>query len=270
MPSLAPQETASLIEFAEAEAAAEIYAAAPANINVHVARFGSAFAFSLPELPWLLFNRVVGLGLREPATEALVDDCLAFFREAGSAAFGFQLSPEAQPESLPAWLKARDIGRRGNWAKMIRRAGPVSIPTDLRIERIDAAAADDFTQVVVTTFGLPPDHTPWWAALVGRPGWHHYVAYADTQPVAAGMLFVNGDVGWLGAGSTLAAYRRRGAQGAIMARRISDAADLGCRWVATETGEDSPDQPNPSYHNMLRTGFSLAYLRPNYAPVVEE
>jgi len=65
---------------------------------------------------------------------------------------------------------------------------------------------------------------------------------------------------------TLPAFRRRGGQGAIMARRIRDAVQLGCRWVITETGEDLPDRPNPSYHNMLRAGFSLAYQRPNYLP----
>ena len=47
-----------------------------------------------------------------------------------------------------------------------------------------------------------------------------------------------------------------------MARRIRDGADLGCRWLVTETGEDTPHHPNPSYHNMLRTGFLLAYQRP--------
>ena len=82
--------------------------------------------------------------------------------------------------------------------------------------------------------------------------------------MAGGALFVKGDVGWLGIASTLPAYRPRGAQGALMARRIRDGADLGCRWLVTETGEDTPHHPNPSYHNMLRTGFSLAYRRPNY------
>ncbi len=47
-----------------------------------------------------------------------------------------------------------------------------------------------------------------------------------------------------------------------MARRIRDAAALGCRWMITETGEDLPQQPNPSYHNMLRTGFLLSLSTP--------
>ena len=69
---------------------------------------------------------------------------------------------------------------------------------------------------------------------------------------------------FLGMGSTLPEHRRKGAQGALMARRIRDAAKLGCEWVCTETGEDTPQRPNPSYHNMIRTGFEFAYLRPTW------
>jgi hypothetical protein len=53
-------------------------------------------------------------------------------------------------------------------------------------------------------------------------------------------------------------------QGAMFARRIADGLALGCQWFVTETGEDRPEDPNPSYHNMLRSGFKLAYLRRNY------
>lgn len=49
-----------------------------------------------------------------------------------------------------------------------------------------------------------------------------------------------------------------------MSKRIKDAVELGCRWLVTETGEDLPEHPNPSFHNMLRTGFELAYQRPNF------
>jgi hypothetical protein len=75
---------------------------------------------------------------------------------------------------------------------------------------------------------------------------------------------VKGATGWVGFGATLPSHRKRGGQGAIMARRIAEGIDLGCKWLVTETGEDSPERPNPSYHNMLRTGFQLAYQRPNY------
>jgi hypothetical protein len=34
----------------------------------------------------------------------------------------------------------------------------------------------------------------------------------------------------------------------------------------TETGEDLPEKPNPSFRNMMRAGFKLAYQRRNYMP----
>ena len=159
---------------------------------------------------------------------------------------------------------------RDNWAKVYRAATPdVVIRTDLRIERIGQAHAAAFAEVSCTAFGMPAVMQPWLTAGVGQPGWMHYLAFDGETPVAGGALFLKGDVGWLGIASTLPAYRRRGAQGALMARRIRDASELGCRWIVTETGEDTPEHPNPSYHNMLRTGFALAYQRPNYIAQIE-
>jgi len=71
-------------------------------------------------------------------------------------------------------------------------------------------------------------------------------------------------IAWLGFGATTEGYRRRGGQSAMFARRLQDARDAGCRLAITETGEESADDPNPSYHNMLRAGFQLAYARRNW------
>jgi GNAT superfamily N-acetyltransferase len=113
---------------------------------------------------------------------------------------------------------------------------------------------------------MPPALQPLMAAAVGRTHWHHYMAWDGDAPAAAAALFIRDGAGWLGVAATLPAYRRRGAQGALMARRLQDGAALGCRWFATETGQDRPDKPNPSFHNMQRAGFIVAYQRPNYLP----
>ena len=261
---------AELVEFGEADAYEDLFRHAPPDLGLSVMRSGGAVLLIAPSLPIILFNRVIGLGLREPATEAALDEILAHYRAAGSATFAVQLSPSAAPSDLPAWLHARGLSMRDNWAKVYRAAPPdVVIRTDLRIERIGQAHAAAFAEVSCTAFGMPAVMQPWLAEGVGQPGWAHYLAFDGETPVAGGALFVKGDVGWLGIASTLPAHRRRGAQGALMARRIRDAAELGCRWVVTETGEDTPEHPNPSYHNMLRTGFVLAYQRPNYIAQIE-
>ena len=50
----------------------------------------------------------------------------------------------------------------------------------------------------------------------------------------------------------------------MFARRLHDARAAGCRFAVVETGEDTPEEPNPSYRNMLRAGFELAYFRHNW------
>jgi len=39
---------------------------------------------------------------------------------------------------------------------------------------------------------------------------------------------------------------------------------LGCRWFVSETAASTPEKPSPSYQNMVRGGFELAYLRPDF------
>jgi hypothetical protein len=58
-------------------------------------------------------------------------------------------------------------------------------------------------------------------------------------------------------------------QAAMFARRISDAgavrnSEMVCNRLVTETDTETADRPSPSYRNMVRAGFQLAYNRPNY------
>jgi GNAT superfamily N-acetyltransferase len=90
------------------------------------------------------------------------------------------------------------------------------------------------------------------------------MAYDGGKAVSTGALFVSGEAAWLDFATTLPEYRGRGAQAALLARRIVDAAELGCRYLVVETAEDTPQRGAPSHRNMLRFGFQEAYARPNY------
>lgn len=232
------------------------------------ARVGEAGGVPLPLLgrvPMAIFNRVVGLGVERPATEPDVDAVVSFYAAAGQDAYAVSLWPLAQPAALASWLEARGIARSRNWAKVWRTAErPPEVPTPFRIERISERERSAFAEINMAAFGVPATLEPWFGSTVGRHGWQHYLGYEGDRPVTAGALYVVGDVGWLGFGATLPSHRNQGGQGAIFARRIRDAAELGCRLLVTETGEDTPEQPNPSYRNMIRSGFQLAYLRPNF------
>jgi hypothetical protein len=118
---------------------------------------------------------------------------------------------------------------------------------------------------VVTGFGMPPPMAAWLKPLVGRPNWHTYVSFAEGQPAGAAAMFVRGEIAWLGIGATRSELRKQGSQSALLARRIADAKAFGARHATTETGVPQAGLPAPSYTNILRAGFKVAYVRPNWA-----
>jgi hypothetical protein len=263
-------ELARAIEWGEAAAYADLYASAPAPIaarlGVRVARLGSAVCLIAPGTELLLFNRVLGLGLDEPVTEECLDTIIAEYRSAGVSDFAIPLCPQAQPAAdLADWLRVRGLLPRDRWSKVIRgsKSAPV-VETNLRVLRIEKENAGTFGRILCEVLALQPSLGEWVAETVGRAGWRHYIAVDGRSAVACGALFVSRPIGWLGMGATLTSYRRRGAQSAIMGRRILDGGAVGCKRLVTETSEDTPQYPNPSYHNMIRTGFTLVYQRTNY------
>lgn len=255
----------------EADARASLTLAAPpalaASLGLTLFTDGGTVVSLAPAFDVLALNRVVGLGVHGSASEGQLDRILALARGAGVRRLFVQLAPVAGPEHLVAWLEARGGQAYDRWARLWRRtdvALPSGVTSDLALTSVGVAQADAFARVVRTVFGMPSDVAPWFASVVGRPGWHHYAAVDDGEMVATGALYAAGRTAWLGFGTTLPTHRGRGAQSALIAGRIRQAAALGCDWVVTETAEDLPDQPVPSYRNMLRLGFTDAYRRQNY------
>ena len=267
----ASDDLAYWLEVAEVRAITDLWralAGLPGNpFAVAITSNDETATVSMGALDIGLFNRSVGLGIGDPASEAQIDAALDFFRLAGRTSWILQVSPLARPSSLEHWLETRGLRRGRRWAKFWRDTNdPPATQTDLRIDEVGREHAADFDRVVVAAFEMPDAIADATSRLVDRDGWHTYLAFDGAEAVGAAALFVTGDVGWLGFGATLESHRGRGSQGAMFARRIVDAAALGVRLVVTETGEDLPEDPNPSYRNMLRAGFRLGYLRQNWLP----
>jgi GNAT superfamily N-acetyltransferase len=147
------------------------------------------------------------------------------------------------------------------WMKFAAEAdASAHADTDLVIEQVGPQGGVDFALPVRTAFGMPEAFDAWLRELPGRAGWTCLVGYDGGRAVAAGALYVDGDQGWLGMAGTLPEARGRGAQSAILARRIALAAEQGASTVTTETGVGG----GPSYRNILRAGFTEAYERPNW------
>jgi hypothetical protein len=236
-----------------------------AELGVAVHDVGGAAVMIAGRTGVLALNRVLGLGLDAPATAAQLDEIVAIFRAAGVPRFLVQLSPTARPAALPRMLAERGFVHVDNLVRSERAADvPAAAATTLDVRRIGPDEGEVYARVLGEVFGWPAAMIPWGAACVGRPGWRHYLAFDGDAPVATAALFVDGSYGWLGNDGTTAAARGRGAQSALIARRLRDAAADGCRLLAVETSEERPGHPSPSWRNYRRLGFEDVYLRPNY------
>ncbi len=263
---LTDAELADLVEFGEADAMADMFRAAPPSLNFTVDQSDEYVAFFAP-IDILLFNRALCLGVRKPATQHVINALAEKYRVNGTTSFGMQISPYANPHALTTWCENAGLPQRDGWMKMYRDASPIDlIPTDLRVEQIDKRHKDAFGETACEGFGLPIARKDLLSGTVGRQGWVHYIAWEGDTPAAVAAMYIKAERGWLGVAATLPQFRKRGAQGALMSRRLQDGINAGCKWFVTETGRDTPERPNPSYHNMLRTGFKLAYDRPNFMP----
>lgn len=257
------------IEHVEIAAVADLFAAAPPAVadvlGVAAATIGGAFCSSTTGLASSReLNHVHGLGIDGAAvTDAALDAIAAWYAERdGAHVVG--IVPGADPGLEPA-LTSRGFVPTRAWSKFVHEEHLTepAPPTDLRI---DDAAPAEFGAVVVGGFGFPDEMAPWIAALPGRPGWTCLVARdLDGTALGAGALFIGDGAAWLGLGATLPAGRGRGAQRALLARRIACARDHGCDLVTTETGTAVPGSPQQSHRNIGRAGFRVAYERRHLA-----
>ena len=91
-------------------------------------------------------------------------------------------------------------------------------------------------------------------AAEGRAGWYHYVVMLHGQPIASAAFYQAGELGYLAQADTHPEYRRLGAHGTLIKRRVLHARALGCEGVFSVT-----DSHTQSGRDLQRLGFTLAY-----------
>jgi GNAT superfamily N-acetyltransferase len=255
------------IERVERDAWADLYEAAPdhvrAALGLHSQRIGESLLVICRAVDNLQFNRLYGLGVFTPARGAEVDEAIAAFNAAGVKDWVIHFADGAEGVELVCAPRGLSPHPR-TWAKFARDVSPAAeVATVLQVREVGAGEADRFGETVAEGFGMPQVMGDWLSALPGRDKWKCFVAFDGEAPVGAGALFIDGANAWLGMAATLAAHRGRGAQPAILAARIEAARLAGCQILTTETGVPSGEEAGPSYRNIHRAGFLVAYPRPN-------
>jgi GNAT superfamily N-acetyltransferase len=258
------------IEFLEVEAWTQRVEALPAELKARLGtrarRFGRAVALATPGADAATVNRAFGLGLDQPLDAALLTEINAFFREAGSPRWLVECAPHATVTGGRDILTSQGGVLKTPTVKLVGQLRDMTgAPRgSVSVEEIGCESSDTFRGIVGPAFGVPEVVEPDIVSAIGHPGWHYYLAFDEGRPIAGAAMFVQNDGVWFGVMATSAESRNRGAQTALLARRVADAKRLGCSWATAETALDTLERPNPSYRNMLRLGLRVAYLRDKY------
>jgi hypothetical protein len=262
---------AAAVEFIEAEAWAQLQLALPAELRirlgVQVRRHGRAVSLLAPGADVPAINRTFGLGFEQPLTPGQLDGIITDYAAAATKRWMLLWCPSAMPSSADEMIVARGARAVTPLLKMWRATDDtvvVTQPTTCTVVEIGVDDAPTFEAVVAEPLGVPPDVGPGIRSTVGHPGWHYYLALDGARPIAGAAMYVRGDGAWFGFGATNVADRGRGAQTALLSRRLRDAATLGCEWISAETYPDTAERPNPSYRNMVRMGMRVLYRRTSY------
>ncbi|MGD9903412.1 MAG: GNAT family N-acetyltransferase [Vicinamibacterales bacterium] len=201
------------------------------------------------------------LGLEAPATAATLRDLETFFADRGVAA-EHEVSPLAQGDAL-AVLCAAGYEPFELTSVMFR---PVAAPlgvvpaADVTVRPATPGEADAWAEVAADGWSELPEVVPFVRAIGGvyarMPAARCFLAEIDGRAAAAGVLVVHEGVALLGGASTRPAWRRRGAQLALLAARLDAARQLGCDLAMMSARPGSDSQRNAERH-----GFRIAYTR---------
>ena len=264
------------IESAEARAWADLYAAAPAGFAERAglgwSETGGALVLRWAATGRRYFSRVIGLGLAEPATEVHLDTILAGYEQAGISMFLLQWLPHCRPAEYESWLRERGLEPFDAQDRVVRGGAPCAPSSaarggqELAVEEVGPESADEWAEFLQRVYRL--DAGPWLQRLIGRRGWHQYVAREVGRIVAARGMFIGPDgMAWLGMdgpvpGVTTDHYAP---DAAICAFIVEDGLARGARGFIADIEAPSHEMDTPAYEYFSRLGFRRPYARTHFA-----
>lgn len=264
------RQLAQTMELSEARAYESMVNAPDAQeraaLGMGSARIGSAVAVMTRAITSSLnLNRVIGLGLNEPITEAVLDQVTSLYLP-GGAPYALELCPFVLSPELKLRLRARQLRGIGTKTAMFihhMKRFPC-VECDLRIERVDGRHADQLADIACEMFGMPAQTGRMLSQVHRQPGWQQWMGFAGDQPAGVALSFMADSVAWSGWAATLPAFRGRRFHAAYLAKAVRHAAQSGCRYFTAETATGTPQQRDPAYRNLVKLGFEAVYERDTY------
>jgi GNAT superfamily N-acetyltransferase len=192
-------------------------------------------------------------GMGADGAKRLID----FFAGRGVQRFFVWLTPGPDMDKARGLLDQAGFSRlrwTGYPTLCRERHTPVHFKTDLDIRQVG------LEEIAASREPLGETLWPQYVASAGKDGFFHYMAFDGCRPVAIAALCIFEDIGYLMAAATAEAERRRGAQQALIARRVAQAQQLGCAMLVSETLH----MLEHSYRNLQRAGFQEIYDKEVY------
>lgn len=206
------------------------------------------------------FSCVIDLPRAQDPAETLAR-LEAAARAGGAQVLGIDTHPDLDRRISYQWFLDRGFEvdcEECIWWRALEPFEPDPLPAGLELRRADGNLAETFTEVLNVGFGYSDDFVRGhvFASTIDRPGWFHYVAFVDGAPAAAAAMFVRDNVADCFVASTLPNARGRGAQTALIQRRLADGTAVGCELATAQSVVT-----NASPRNFARQGFQPVYRR---------
>jgi len=208
-------------------------------------------------------TQALAVGLDRVVTAADLDRLESHLCPGNGGAPQLEVCPFVDP-SLAPLLAARGY-RVQEWQLAWTRAVPAGSlaprhPPDgaLHVRAARPGEEELFLRTVMQGF-LETDEVPEEALALMRPstsaeGHEMFLAFLGDEPVGGGAFASCGEVAFVNGSGVRPAFRRRGAQGALLRARLDRARELGCTVAYSTT------QPGTSScRNMENHGFRVAY-----------
>jgi len=271
------RSAAAAVEAAEGRAWFDLYGAAPAGwaaeVGLAVEEREGTVVLRWAATGRRYFTRAIGLGMTAPATESLLDAILHGFEEAGIDMFLLQSLPHCLPAQYEAWLVERGLEPFDAQDRLVRDGRPLERPErgfaigrDLTVEQVTVETRDEWAEFLQTVYRL--EAGPWLPRVIGRAGWHQYVAREEGAIVAArGMFLDPTGAAWLGMDGPVPGLWTDDYEpdAALCAAMVADALAWGARSFLTDIEARSDDLDTPPHTYFAELGFRRPYVRTHWA-----
>jgi hypothetical protein len=253
------------LERAEARAGAEFVEARAMLFPTSNARWIEvAGAYAMFDGVTSPVTQTFGLGLFETVTSAEMNEIEDFYKQFDAPVF-HEVSPLADI-SLAGLLSERDYHPMEFTSVMFQplRRGihlPVPVNEQIQVRPIQEHEHELFAQTSAKGWadelpGLADTICELAQVVARRPSSLSFLAELDGQPVATGALSICDGVALMAGASTVPDCRRRGAQLALLDKRLNYAAEHGCDLAMMCALPGGASQRNAE-----RNGFRIAYTR---------